>query len=109
MGTLKVNDIASEMFKEIREDFPDMTFSQFKDLVRTPWNFLVDNMVSEEYTPIRMHYFGLFQITPAMARKGLKTAEISLTKGLINEQEYNGIVTKLNNALKYDQTKGDKS
>lgn len=108
MGAVTIEEMASQVYREIREDFPDMTFKQFKELVRTPWKVLADEMRSPEYTPVRLHFFGLFYVPPSMARKGQRTADHSLKKNIITQEQYDFTQTKLNNILSYTENKNKK-
>ena len=100
MSDYRLEELCSEIFREIREDFPDMTFSQFKEIVKAPWFMLQSEMEGDEYMPVRLHYFGVFQIAPSLARKGKKVADESLRRGIIEPEEHQRIITKLNHVLK---------
>lgn len=91
----------SEMYKLIREDFPDMTFAHFKEIIRAPWMMLNESMQSEEYTPVRFHYFGLFSCTLGNTNRCEKIADKALSKSQISPEDYQRIKTKINNINKY--------
>lgn len=102
-NNIRVEELCSEMYKLIREDFPDMTFAQFRELVRTPWQVLKEEMEKPTYIPVRMHYFGLFSISNNMALRGIKMADNALDKEKISEENYKEICVKMNNVIKYNE------
>lgn len=99
---IKSSDLMSEMYKIIREDFPDMTFAHFKEIVRAPWMMLNESMQSEEYSPVRFHFFGLFSCTPGNTNRCEKMSVRAFSKSQISETEYERINTKIKNINEYN-------
>ena len=94
---IKLEEICSEMYKQVREDFPDLTFSDFKEIVKTPWFCLAQSFSSfEEYRPFRMHYFGLFSIPISQTKKGERLIKQSLEKKLVTQEEHDQVMNKIN-------------
>lgn len=101
-------DIASEMYKQIREDFPDMTFAHFKEIVKGPWIMLRESMESEEYVPVRLHFFGLFSVTRGALNKGHRMLAHEKIGKKLSEEHRESIKKKLNNIEKYLDAKENK-
>ena len=100
---IKSSDLMSEMYKIIREDFPDMTFAHFKEVIRAPWMMLHDSMQSLEYHPVRLHFFGLFSCTVGNTNRCEKIADRAYNKSLISQEDYERIKTKIKNINVYNQ------
>lgn len=92
----------SEMYRLIREDFPDMTFAHFREIVRAPWMMLNESMQSEEYIPVRFHFFALFSCTVGNTNRCEKMAKSALAKSQITQEEYEKISTKIKNINEYN-------
>ena len=100
---IKSSDLMSEMYKVIREDFPDMTFAHFKEIIRAPWMMLHDSMQSPEYHPVRLHFFGLFSCTVGNTNRCEKIADRAYSKSLISQEDYERIKIKIKNINEYNQ------
>lgn len=101
MANYTTEEICSMFYKEVKDEYPDMTFTQCKDIVKAQWRMLKKEMQSEEYRPVRLHYFGIFKATVPNSKICLKYANISKSKELITEKEMIRIENKIKNILKY--------
>ena len=100
---IKSTDLMSEMYKIVREDFPDMTFAHFREIIRAPWMMLHDSIQSLEYDPVRLHFFGLFSCTVGNTNRCEKIADRAYGKSLISREDYERIKIKIKNINEYNQ------
>lgn len=85
---LNNQDLMSEFYEEIEEDYPDITYEQLKEICFGSWRYVKKEMESGKLPTIRMKYFGVFRVHPSRAKYMLYCNEINLRRGHITEEQY---------------------
>ena len=87
---MKLNnqDLLEEFYQEIKEDFPEVSFEQVKEICFGPWRFLKDEMESGNLSSVRLKYFGTFQVYPGRAKNMLYNLDKRFKANLIDEKQY---------------------
>lgn len=93
-------DLMSEFFKEIKEEYPDLSFDQLKDILFGPWRFLREQIESGFFPEVRFEYFGVFKVYPGRVKYLLENLKERKDKGLITQEFYDKYEELLNNYIK---------
>lgn len=88
-------DLIKEFYKEIKEEYPDLTLEQVRDICYGPWRFLRREIETPGLETVRFKYIGTFNVYKNRARQLLQNYEYNLSKGYISESRYNYITNKL--------------
>ena len=96
-------DLLEELHKRIKEDYPDLTIDQLKEICHTPWLQLKKEMESGELSEVRFKYFGTFKVYPGRARLLLKSMKEKFKNQLIQPREYFKYKSLLEKFLKKEQ------
>jgi hypothetical protein len=100
-------DLNNEFFESIKDTYPELSYSQIKDIIYGPWNYLKTIMESDTLEKVRLKYFGVFQVYPKRAKYQLDQLKVKLEKGKISIPEFNRIERMILKFLNNDTNKGD--
>lgn len=75
-------------YEEVKADYPNLGFDELKKIVSSPFQFLKDEMASEELPTIRLKYFGTFAVYNKRAEHILKRVEAMYERGTITTKLY---------------------
>lgn len=81
-------ELMSEFYKEIKEDYPEISFDQLKDILFGPWRFLREQIESGFFPEVRFEYFGVFKVYPGRAKHLLNNLKERREKDLITQEFY---------------------
>lgn len=94
--------LMSEFFEIIREEYPDLDYEQLKDVCFGPWRFLKDVMESGSLEPVRLKYFGVFQVHKGRANFLSYRLDKQLEENKLSQEQYDKHKTMINNFLNKD-------
>ena len=88
MRKLSNTELIEEYYQSIKEDYPDLTLEQCREIVMSPYNMLKNEMSSGNLSTVRLKYLGTFLVYKARAKGMLKhlTQRFKLHK--IDRNEY---------------------
>ena len=93
------NILIRQYWDEVKDNYPDMDFEEFKAVCKRPFEYTKEQMESGELPTIRLKYFGTFLVYPKRARSALATV-INMNKyKKIAKSEFERISTMLNKYL----------
>lgn len=81
--------LMSEFYKLIEEDYPDLSYEQLKEVCFGPWRTLRMTMEDGSLSPMRLQYFGNFEVKKGRAEFSLKTMEKRYLAGSMSSKDYN--------------------
>lgn len=93
-------ELMSEFYEEIKEEYPDLSFDQLKDILFGPWRYLREQIESGFFPEVRFEYFGVFKVYPGRAKHLLTNLEERKNKGLITQEFYDKYRKLLINYIK---------
>ncbi len=85
---LENKELIEEFYKQINDQYPDLTFEQIREAAFIPWLFVKREMESGELPKIRLKYFGSFQVYKERARKMLYNLKDRFKFHKINAEQY---------------------
>ena len=77
-----------EFYEELKEEYPELTLSDFNNICRGPFRFIKEVISSGELKDIRLQYFGIFQVSKSRVKYNKKMLEENYKKGNIPESRY---------------------
>jgi len=96
MRKLENNELITEYHDDLDED---ISFEETKTAITSAFNFIKDNMASEDLPTIRWKYFGTFVVYNGRANSILDRTKRHFDKGSITEKLYNQRTGMLNEFL----------
>lgn len=78
--------LIKQYYEEVAEQYPELSFEEFKEICKQPFQFLKDEMEKGELPTIRLKYLGTFLVYPKRAEH--------LRKKVIDRDKYNKIGKK---------------
>jgi hypothetical protein len=97
---IEIAESISLYFKSIRNDYPDLTFEQVKEIAMGPWVFTKHIFESGVIDTIRLKYFGVFKVPPTRAKRLLREAKYRFDNKYITPKQYFKIKASIENYLK---------
>lgn len=88
MGPKSNIKLQEEFYQQIREDYPDLTLEQVKDICNSPWLFLKRKMESGDLPTMRLKYFGTFQVYQGRAKNMLNSLNKRFKDNTIDHKQY---------------------
>lgn len=87
---MKLNnqDLLEEFYQGVKDEFPDVSFEQIKEVCFGPWRFLKQEMESGNLPSVRFKYFGTFQVYKGRAKNMLYNLEKKFQNNKIEEDQY---------------------
>ena len=82
------NELISEFFKEIKEEYPDLTYKECEEICSFPFKETRKHIESEELPVIRLKYFGTFVPYPKRVKGILKQYENLFKLKKIDQSKY---------------------
>lgn len=77
-----------EFYKRYKDEYPDISLEQMKEICFTPWRYVKRNMESGELPKIRLKYFGTFQVYEGKARGMLHDIKRRFKFNKIHPKQY---------------------
>lgn len=93
-------DLMKEFYEKEKENYPGISFEQFKEICFAPWRFTKHEMESGKLPSIRLKYFGTFQVYPGRAKSMLITLKRRFQFNKIDKKRYLHLKEMLENYLK---------
>lgn len=81
-------DLITEFHERIKEEYPDVTYEQVREICYAPFVFTRKQMESGECMTVRLKYFGTFKVYPGRAKGLLVSLKNKFDKNLIEPSEY---------------------
>lgn len=85
---LSNKEVIEEFYEKIKEDYPELTFKQVKDLCHSPWFYAHREIASDNLPDVRLKYFGVFRVYEGRARDMLPTIERRREEGILSKEKY---------------------
>ena len=89
----------TEFFEENKEDFPNVSYEQMKEIISGPWRQLNRIMSEGLMEEMRIKYFGNFTLYPKRVQSELSNLERRYKSGTVAEKDYIRIKTMINKYL----------
>lgn len=106
---LEFNKIVSDFYLRIKDDYPDISFSQVEKICKVPSQFFKSLTKLPVIPEIRFKYLGNFAVRPAKAAQSLIQNKINFDKGLLSEERYltlkEGLLNVVNRSKKANYIK----
>ncbi len=80
------NILIKQYYEEVSHKYPELSFEEFKEICKRPFEFTKEQMQSGELPVIRLKYFGTFLVYPKRAS--------FLLKRIMERKRYNKIGIK---------------
>lgn len=97
---LSSQELVEEFYESIKEEYPDLTFEQVKDVCYGPWRYLRTEMEAGHLPVVRFKYFGKFLVNEGTAKGKLRELEEDYKAGKFTDERYIELKTMLVNYLK---------
>lgn len=81
-------ELINEFFEKYREEFPKVSYEQFKNIVFGPWRFLKTEMENGNLETVKFKYFGTFIVYKKKAEGELEKLNKRFKEGNIVETQY---------------------
>lgn len=91
--------LIEEFYNQEKDNYPDITLEQFKDICFGPWRFLKDEMESGKLPEVRFKYFGTFQVYQGRAKNMLQNLKKRFEFKKIGSEQYFKLKNILENYL----------
>lgn len=88
MKKLSNTDLVEEYFFKVKEDNPDLSLENIRDIVSTPYEMLKEDMSKGILSTIRLKYLGTFLVYPERAKAMLKHLTQRFKFHKIDKNEY---------------------
>jgi hypothetical protein len=88
MARILTNDLVTEYLETIKNQYPELTFEQCKEIVSTPYKMLSDNMKIGGFKTVRMKYLGTFVVYPKRAKAMLDSLTKKWKKKEVYDEDY---------------------
>lgn len=102
---IEAKDLIEEFYEKEKENYPDLSLDQFKDVCYGPWRFLKREMENGELNAVRLKYFGVFQVHKGRAKWMSTAIEERRDKNIITEDKYQQLKVMLTKFLKRHEDK----
>lgn len=93
-------ELIEEFYNKKKEEYPNLSLEQMKDICFGPWKFLKDEMESGELPTVRLKYFGTFQVYKGRAEFMLRNLKERFEANKITEKQYFKLKKMLEKFLK---------
>lgn len=97
---IEVNQLIAEYFEKIKDEHPELSYDNIKEIVVAPWFYVKYHIESGELVKIRLKYFGFFYVNAGRAKRMLEEAKYRFSKQYITPKQYFRIKTSIENYLK---------
>lgn len=94
---LDTQELLNEFFEKEKDNFPNVSYDQFKNIVYGPWMHLKSIIEKGTLEEVRIKYFGNFLIYPKKVEAEEKKLEKKFEDKTISEKEYLRIKTMIKN------------
>lgn len=81
-------DLINEFFEKYKNDYPNVSYDQFRDICFGPWRHLRRIMESGSLEEVRIKYFGTFLVYPKKAKAELEKIKKKFLDKTIYNKEY---------------------
>lgn len=85
---LSNKELQEEFHESIREEYPDLTSDQIRDITFGPWRHLRVLMSSGSLQPMRIKYFGIFRVLTSRAKFMLMNMTSKYEAGNLSTEEF---------------------
>ena len=96
---LKTDTTLEEYYKEAKELYPELEFSEFEKICKNPFNYIKKVIDSDKFPMIHYMYFGKFMVYPGKVKAYIKRYQGDLESGKITQEEYELKTKKLEEYL----------
>jgi len=97
------DELIEEFYNKKREEYPNLSLEQMKDICFSPWKFLKDEMESGELPTVRLKYFGTFQVYKGRAEFMLRNLKERFEENKVTKKQYLKLTNMLKKFLKSKQ------
>jgi hypothetical protein len=81
-------DLMQEFYLKIEKEYPQLPFSELKEILTAPWRQLKKLMESHNLPSMRFKYLGIFRVYPSKIKYSLDAIEKRRAENRIDENEY---------------------
>lgn len=92
--------LTEEFYERIKEQYPDLSLEQVKEIVYSPWRYQVELMKDGKYTPMMHKYFGKFLVYRGRAEHFIRSNKKRLEAGLIKQETFDRHEERIDTYLK---------
>ena len=92
--------IISEYYEQVKDQYPDLTFTEFEKICQAPFVFLKKEMEEGNLPTVRFQYFGTFLVYPKRVTALLSKLEVDFKSLKIGPKIYFKKKEILSNFLK---------
>lgn len=92
--------LMKEYYEREKDNYPNITFKQFKEICYAPWKYVRQEMASGDLPEIRLKYIGVFRVHIGRAKFMRDHNVKKYNEGSIPEDKYKGYQSMLNKFLK---------
>jgi|GEM_PF-3354841 hypothetical protein len=105
---LETNDLVTGFFEKVKDEYPDLSYNDIKEIVLYPWFYLKDIMENGSFENVRLKYFGEFSVPLHRAKKLLEEAKIRFSKQWMTPKQFFKIKNNLETYIaNYEEPKED--
>lgn len=106
MPSIDTDKLIREYWEEVKEKYPNFTFSKFEKVCKAPFWFFKSQIEKEDTPIIHIKYLGKFRIYSAAVKSLIARNNHRRLKGKIDEETYNkrnnDYQIKLKEAIEYE-------
>ena len=88
MRRLDNSDLLHEYYNQVKHQYPDLSFEDFREVVTSPFNMLKEDMKAGKLSTVRLKYLGTFLVYKNRAKGLLKSLTDRFKMHKIDKKEY---------------------
>lgn len=100
MPTLEHEKAIKQYYEEVKEKYPDLDYDKFREICRTPFEYIKKVIMGGMLPKILVKHLGKFRTFPTRVKERIKSNKVYFEKGFIEKEQYEAENLRLTNHLK---------